>query len=355
MGKKLKIAMVISNMSIGGAQKAVIDIVKEMNLREDLEVKIFVHDRQNENHFSKVIAQNNIQVEYITKDKRISFRNYYRLSSALNGFKPDVVHIHLDTFYTPIWTLLNHKKTIFTIHSQAHRIFLKRIHKLIFKLLIHKNYFVFTSVSEKIAKEVEKLFGISEKKIKSIGNPVTIPAYYKRKNTEQVSFINVARFHPVKNHKLLIKAFARVVKEYPNSMLNLVGDGERIQECRQLVKNLNLEDKIIFWGNCSNIYAMLKEADVFVLSSDSEAMPISILEAMACSLPIIATNVGGVSEMISGNGILVQKNSLDELEEAMKRMIHDQDLRENYSKASYHLVKKFDVSNIVDQYIELYR
>ncbi|MFR4582436.1 glycosyltransferase [Clostridium cadaveris] len=355
MNKRLKLAIIITNISVGGAQKVVIDIVKEMNIMKNLDIKLFVHNKKEQNHFSYIIKENSIPVEYLDRDDKVTINNYRKLSLTLKEFNPDVVHVHLDTLYTPLWALLNHKNTVFTIHSQPYRILNKIIYKILFKRLVTKKYFRITGVSRKISEEVAEALNIDENKVITVYNPVYVPeTYNEKKNIKDVSFINVARFHPIKNHMLLISAFKTVCDEYPNSKLNFVGDGETLGECKELTKKLGLEDNIVFWGNRSDVYSILKKSDIFVLCSDSEAMPVSVLEAMACSLPIISTDVGGVSEVINNNGILIKKRNREMLVEAMKKMIIDNEFRKECSKNSYNLARQFNVKEIVNKYIDVY-
>lgn len=85
----------------------------------------------------------------------------------------------------------------------------------------------------------------------------------------------------------------------------MVGDGELKQNIEYRIKKYNIDDKVVLVGNVSNVNYYLSNADIFVLSSDYEGLPLSILEAMASGLPIISTNVGGVADIVTNNGILV--------------------------------------------------
>src|SRR5699024_11550900 len=94
-----------------------------------------------------------------------------------------------------------------------------------------------------------------------------------------------------------------------NFEVNFIGDGEFLVENQALVDSLNLNDEIKFLGDVNNASNLLVNYDVFILMSKHEGLPISIIEAMANRLPIIASNVGGVEELIEDNGSLLKKNS----------------------------------------------
>ena len=146
----------------------------------------------------------------------------------------------------------------------------------------------------------------------------------------------------------------KVIKVCQKTRLIFAGDGEMLEKCKEYSNRLAVSSAINFIGNVENVYSILTKADCFVLSSKSEALPISILEAMACSLPIIAPKVGGIPELVSENGILYETENCDQLVCAMIKMIKDNDYREYCAKKSYQLVEKFNPKYIVDQYEILY-
>ena len=109
-----------------------------------------------------------------------------------------------------------------------------------------------------------------------------------------------------------------------------------------------------FLGSVSDVPERLAAADVFVLSSDYEGLPLSGLEAMASGLPIIATEVGGMADIVTDNGILVEKGDAKALGEAMIKIASDRSLMESYSRKSFENVRRYDVAHFVKQYESLY-
>lgn len=349
-----KIAIVVTTMNVGGAQRVIIDVLRQL-LKTGLMVRLFVHDDKKENQFTKELDNMGADVIYIHRDDHISWKSYHGLSFALNEYCPDIVHIHLDLIYTPLWSLLHKKRTIFTIHSQPYRLFEKRGVLTLFKMLMHQKYFILTGVSQQISKEAAELLRVDISRVKTIRNPVKMVDFLQHKSDGKVVFINVARFFPIKNHFLLIRSFKHVKDICENTELKLVGDGQLIEQCRCLVDKLKLTDSVTFLGNVTYVYTLLSNADVFVLSSDSEAMPISVLEAMACSLPIVSTRVGGVPELVGeDNGILTLPKDEDSLAQAMIRMATDSELRYRCGKASFGRVAEFSVEKIAREYSTLY-
>jgi glycosyltransferase involved in cell wall biosynthesis len=294
-------------------------------------------------------------VAYIPCDPHVSLRNYRGLSVALKAYDPDVVHIHLDTFYMPLWALLHNKRTVFTIHSQPYRLFEKKIIRSIFKALIKKKRFTLVGVSDKISEEAAALLHVNPSRVKTVYNPVKTVDYAPHESDGAVTFVNVARFHHIKNHALLLHSFKRVCDSCPSAMLKLAGEGELLEPTKMLAAELGLTDRIVFLGNVSDVYPLLSQSDVFVLSSDSEAMPISVLEAMACSLPIVATAVGGVPELVGeDNGLLVPQNDEAALADAMIKMALDSTLRHKCGRASFERAASYNVEKITQAYTTLY-
>ncbi len=354
LSRQKKIAIVITTMNIGGAQKVVIDVLREL-LKTQHTVRLFVHDDKKENQFTKELDAMGADVRYIHRDDRVSLRSYQGLSSALNAYDPDVVHIHLDLVYAPLWALLHKKRTVFTIHSQPYRLFHKKGIWALFKLLMGRKYFTLTGVSQQITKEAAQILKVDCNEVKTVCNPVRTVDFMPQRCNEKVVFVNVARFLPVKNHILLIKSFRKVREVCKTAVLKLAGDGQLLEECRCLVEEMGLSDCVTFLGNVTDVYTLLSAADVFVLSSDSEAMPISILEAMACGLPVVSTRVGGVPELVGeDNGLLVPPKEEDSLAKAMITMADSAQSRQLCGEASFRRAANFSVEKIASEYLELY-
>lgn len=126
---------------------------------------------------------------------------------------------------------------------------------------------------------------------------------------------------------LLIESFCRVVKEFPYATLSLIGSGERLRQFQKLVKELNLSDRVRFidWLQNEELFSRLIEADLFCLPSLAEGLPCSILEAMSIGLPVVASDVGGVSEIIEHDisGILIPPRDGEALTKALLKLADD--------------------------------
>ncbi len=138
--------------------------------------------------------------------------------------------------------------------------------------------------------------------------------------------ISVARFEAPKDHTTLLHALARLPAA--SWQLQLVGSGPLLAGCQQLAQQLGLS-QIEFLGERQDVPALLQQADIFVLSSRSESLPVSVLEAMRAGLPVVATDVGGLSELVAPqNGYLVPAGDRAALGDALAALITDSALRQ---------------------------
>lgn len=144
--------------------------------------------------------------------------------------------------------------------------------------------------------------------------------------------VTVGRLHEVKNHEMLIRAFAEIAPDHPDHVLRIYGDGDTKEKLAGLIAELGMEDRVFLEGNCSHVADAIQEAEIFVLSSNVEGMPNALLEAMALGLACISTDCpcGGPRTVIRDgeNGLLVPVGDTAALEGAMRRILDDPDLEE---------------------------
>ncbi|EMA41045.1 glycosyltransferase [Halococcus hamelinensis] len=167
--------------------------------------------------------------------------------------------------------------------------------------------------------------------------------------------LNVGRYFPQKSQHTLIKAMSHVVKMRPDAQLLIVGWGELENELRSAVRERGLDDNVRVTGRVPTIHPYYRLADAFVLSSTRESFGIVLLEAMAAKLPVVATDVQGIPEVVDHGrtGLLVPPNDPERLAEAMVEALRtDEPLGENgYERAA----TEFDIRTTTASHIELYR
>ena len=171
-----------------------------------------------------------------------------------------------------------------------------------------------------------------------------------------IELVMSARFQSQKDHETLVKALIPLKNEPFH--LQLLGDGtETLERIQTLVTENHLTEKVTFVGFTTNVLGYLQKADICALISHSEGLPLSILEAMSLGLPIVASNVGGISKQVENgyNGYLVERNDVEDLTEKIKLLMNNPTLRRqmgNNSRTFYE--KEFKLEKMVDKTLAVY-
>ena len=356
-----KILLVVPNLVSGGGQKLAVDIACTLNKQKFDVVVLSLYSKQN-TIFEKILENNNIKVKFLSKDKGVDLSIIKDIFQFMKMYKADVVHTHLSVVqYMLIPALIIGVKTkIHTIHTLGWRE--SRGIKRIIMGLAYKNFgFIPVAISELNKKTVVEEYRLKEEKVKCIHNGVDTFKFLKKDkckclNKRNLRFISVARFEPVKNHRLMIEAFEKTYKQYKNIELVLVGDGYLRKDIENLIYKKNLKDKIILKGISDKICEELSDSDVYLMSSDVEGLPLSVLEAMSCELPIITTAAGGVIDIVvdGWNGFVTPTKDADKLSESMKKVILDEKLRYEMGINSRKRAIEFDIQRCVSGYENLY-
>ncbi len=163
----------------------------------------------------------------------------------------------------------------------------------------------------------------------------------------------VANFYPTKDLQTLVMAAARTARRI---RFVVIGDGPQRRELENLIAQYGLEDRFILLGRIKDAWRYLAGLDVFVLSSVKEGFPWALLEAMVAGVPVVATRVGAVSEMIDNgvSGIVCEPNNSKQLAQAVDRLVSDDTLRRNLAfEAKQQVDKKFSLSEMISRYESL--
>lgn len=357
---KIKIVYIIPELNIAGAEVMLCQLVLNIDKAKFIPV-VLVLDEKRENRLTKQLDLAGIRslfMDKICKNPVIRHRKrYVWLNRMLKQEKPDLVHAHLEYYFSCLYAITHNKRILFTIHGQAFRI--KNMWtQIIFKMLDRRKLLKLQALTFSGAKELEETFGIDHNKIAIIPNMINKENFmnsdrdYIGKNN--MSFTFIARFHPVKNHHMLLQAFSELLKCMPEAVLNMVGSGVLLEKEKEYAESLDIIKNVKFWGEIEDVSYILKDTDIFVISSDSEMFPIVLLEAMSSGLPIVTTFVGGIRDIIDGNGITVEAGNTEQMTSAMLRMAEDEKLREQCGKKSLEIAEKYDIHKVVKQYEKLY-
>lgn len=263
-------------------------------------------------------------------------------------------------------SLLNlfHKKTIVTIHDMIPYIIPERskhynlYYKYCCKLAKHANHII--TVSEASKKDIIKYLKISPNKISVIYHGVDHNRFYPLKNKPHNAFKigYIGGLGKRKNISLLIQAFAELIKDkkYFNIKLIIGGSGPQKQELEKLITNLKIKNKVELKGfiqeNKKNEF--LSSLDLFVFPSLYEGFGLPILEAMACQVPVLASNISSMPEILDNNGFLFENNNLDSLINKLKYIINNKNKLKIIAKKGYKRSLDFTWEASIKEHIKLY-
>jgi N-acetyl-alpha-D-glucosaminyl L-malate synthase BshA len=223
---------------------------------------------------------------------------------------------------------------------------------------------VVTSVSQSLKDDTYKLFNI-KKEIHVIPNFIELD---KIRNESQISchrsvmakkeeriVTHISNFRNVKRIPDIIKIFYKIQERIPAKLM-MVGDGPEKVKAEQLCKELGIEEKVIFFGNSSEIDQILSYSDLFLLPSETESFGLAALEAMAWSVPVISSNSGGLSEVnFDGiSGYLSNVGDIDSMAENALKILSDDATLAKFRESALSVAQKFDIKNILPLYEALY-
>lgn len=255
--------------------------------------------------------------------------------------------IHLEDGFGPDESTTLKRRRVLT-----RRVLLNRIHK--------------TIVPSKTLSEIARQrFRVKESKVQYIANGVDIERFRPGNKTEarrslgldqtRILFGFVGQLRPEKNLPLLLKAFAAAT--LPSAALLLLGEGESESLLRKLVRDLNIEDRVTLTGLIKDPAPYLQAFDVFAMSSVTEQMPISLLEAMACALPAVCTDVGDTADILGGTAnLVIAPGRVPEYAAALQRLAADENLRHQLGDANRtRCVENYSLNRMVEQHRDAYR
>jgi glycosyltransferase involved in cell wall biosynthesis len=362
----VRVLHILPNFGYGGAERMAVQLMQYLD-RERFEVgAISLYDAVGTD-MEKILAQSKIPVWYLGKRLGFDPRIFSRINAVLHSFKPHVVHTHqyvLRYVSGPaLWQRIPAK--VHTVHNLAEREvdWLGRwVNRVAFKGGV-----IPVAIAEEVADSLSRVYGIRE--LPLIPNAIPIELYKQspadaerwRKQAgldpELVLFVCVARLSAQKNHALLLEAFAQGPATDPHTHLLIVGEGELELGLRKMASTLGLADKVHFYGVRNDIPEILGAADVFVLASEWEGNPLSIMEAMASGTPVISTAVGGVPGLIEDgrSGLLVPRGDVKALAHAMRYMVQNPEIRADMGEDSRkRAIEHFDVRVMARLYEDLY-
>ena len=349
---KKRLLIVIGCLGVGGAEHMIYELAKNVD-RSQFEVNVLCYNPSKGTE-EELQMEQVCSVTYLDTMGNISPKCILSTLRAIRKLKPDIVHAHLGgVVFGAIWTLVFQKPLVITIHAKPQETFNRKIQMLV-KAALRCGKAKLVAVSaenEKLVKEYYQLDGI---KCASVNNGIDLNRFFRRKHG-CFTLVNAARHNENKNQASLIRCFAKLYQEAPDIRLLLLGDGPDHEMLIQLASELGVADAVTFTGNVINTEDFYSVSDLYVQSSFTEAMPLSVLEAMAAGLPIVSTNVGGLPDVVQDNGILVPAGDDDALYAAIKQIYtQSKEATEAMGQASLQIVQDYSSEYMARAYEKIY-
>lgn len=364
---KRKLLFIVPSLRLAGAEKVVYTLANSID-HNSFEVSLCcIIDKGillGRHDYLPMLKEKDIKIHFLNKRYSKDILLLLKLAVFIWKERPDLIHSHIAPIplYASFSAWINFIPCVVTLHGMG-----KAKASLFDKALPIFAKFLVTVCKERKKKLIEN--GLDPQKIFTIYNGIKLSEKedvvisQEIRNASKIAendFIYgcVANLHVYKNIKLLIKSFGRIYKSSSKSVkLILIGTGPELENLKKMTHELNLEEKVIFLGQRNDVLNILHIIDVFVLPSNTEGLSISILEAMASSKPVIATDVGGNKEVVENNqtGIIVPPEDEDALFEAMKYLIENKEVGHKMGEAGRKRVQdKFSLDRMVREYESVY-
>lgn len=229
---------------------------------------------------------------------------------------------------------------------------------------INKSDYV-TSVSQSLKDETYRLFDNINREIEVIPNFIEIRKESIDEklnghrslmaNKDEKIITHISNFRKVKRIPDVIKIFYEIQKQVPSKLM-MVGEGPEREVAEEMCEDLKISDKVIFFGNSNEIDEILSYSDLFLLPSETESFGLAALEAMACGVPVISSNSGGLPEVNKQgfSGYLSDVGDVASMAEKAISILADDDELLKFKRNAFELAKDFDIMNVMPLYEDLY-
>lgn len=299
-----------------------------------------------------------IKIYYLGKRPGPDLSMTGKLKRLFIAERPDAVHVHLNAIkYAAPAAKKAGARCVYTVHNLAEKDAVgiaREMNRRFFK----KKIATPVALSEKIRQSVSDTYALAGEEVPVIYNGIDLSKCQMKisyATGERIELLHVGRFFEQKNHRGLIDAFCAVSEKFPSAALRLVGDGALFEEIKLYAAERGLGDKVIFEGAQANVYPYFAKADIFLLPSLYEGMPITLIEAMGSGLPIVATAVGGVPDMLTdGQSAALTDISSEAVADAVCRLLESEKLRERYGRAAAADSERFSAKIMAEKYVEVY-
>ena len=354
----MKIMQVIPYFCFGGAETMCENLTYALKAQGH---EVFVASLYDEHTpIARRMEANGVRIVYLDKKPGLDLSMVTKLVALMRREKPDVVHSHLNILkYAALAAkLAGVPHCVHTVHNMADKEAESRTQSILSGFYFTHGWSTPVALSPEVQHSIEEFYHLPRKRVPMVYNGIDLSRCEEKQNYslgQTITLTHIGRFNEQKNHAGLLRAFAKIHAQYPQSRLNLLGDGELMEPVKELARELGLSDSVHFLGSQSNVYPYLRETDLFLLPSLYEGMPMTLIEAMGTGLPIVASAVGGVPDMLKdGESALLTTCDPGSVADAALRLLADQSLRETLGQNAKRESKRFSADYMAREYVRVY-
>jgi len=359
----IKICYVIGTLEIGGAERQLLQLVKNLDKQRFLPVLLTLRDGRMRKDFEEAV-----KVRVVGKRWKFDPLFLLELTKIIKQEKPDILHTFMFTSNT--WGRIAGIITgvpVIVASERSMDSWKKWYHFLIDKIL---GFFTKKIVcnSEEVKNLCVSKLKLRDQKFTVIINGIDLDFYEETSVKLEIKkefgieegeriVLSGGRLSWEKGLEYLVYSAKRVINEFPAVKFLIAGEGPEKEKLKKLVEKLLLKNKVVFTGYRKDLPFIIKTSDIVVLSSLWEGMPNLLLEAMALGKPIVATNVGGCKEIIKDgkNGFLVEVKDVENLAERILVLLKNQTLCTKMGERGFEIVKSnFALSKMIGKYERIY-
>lgn len=372
-GGPIRVAFVLHAMQVAGAEVLVIETIRRLAGR--IEPTVVCLDAIGP--LGERLLTEGGDVACLDRRPGRDPRVVWRMGTLLRRRGIEVVHAHQYTpyFYACLGVLaarrpgLRPPRLILTEHGRHYPDLVSPARRAANSLVFARLAAAINAVSAFSAESLRRVDGFATRPIEVIENGIDLERYEVTRNRrvmrerlgldpERLYIANVARLHPIKDQAMLLGAFAEVATTRPDVDLLLVGDGDLRRPLGRLAEELGVADRVRFLGVRSDVPEVLAAVDIFALTSICEAASLTLLEAMASALPVVATAVGGTPEIVRDglDGILVPRGDAHATASAFLRLLGDPAAASAMGASARERVRsRYQLATTIETYMALYR
>jgi glycosyltransferase involved in cell wall biosynthesis len=361
---KIRVLEVLASLRRAGAERVAVAIACGLD-RSRFETEVISLKPSFPGGFEPVLEDHGVAVRHLGKRNGLDPRMWPRLAAAFGRFRPDIVHTHsyVMRYVLPAWGLARRGTIVHTVHNLAEKE-VEPIGRAVHRIAFRAGALP-VAISNEVARSFQSMYGFAPAATIPNGadtlhgfRPEAREIWRRARGFGPADFLvaSVARFEPQKNPLGLIEAFARALPGCPSAHLVMAGEGSMIEASRRLAARLGVDGRVHFTGLCLDVPELLSACDLFVLASDWEGSSVAVMEAMAGRLPVVATAVGGVPELVENGvtGLLTPAGDGAALAVALADMAGNPAKRREFAEAAARRSRQFDVAAMVERYAALF-